>query len=53
MEKNDEKPLKLSSTSTRIFVNEKEPIKVILAQYKKCNSVDQEMSGENFLIWKA
>ena len=53
MEKNDEKPLKLSPTSTRIFVNEKEPVKVILTQHEKCNSVNQEMSGENFLIWKA
>ena len=53
MEKNDEKTLKLSPTSTRIFVNENEPIEVILAQYKKCNSVNQGMNGKNLLIWIA
>lgn len=53
MEENDEKTLKLSPTSTRIFVYENEPIEVILAQYKKCNSVNQGMNGKNLLIWIA
>ena len=52
MEENDEKTLKLPPTSTRIFVYENEPIEVILAQYKKCNSVNQGVNGEDFLIGK-